>query len=63
MSKGISNEKKEKNRQLYRSIYEEYSKGDITLASLGQKYGLTKQRIWQIVSRSSLGDGDYFYKD
>ena len=63
MSKGISNEKKEENRQLYRSIYEEYNKGDITLAALGKKYGLTKQRIWQIVSRASLGDGDYFYKD
>ena len=63
MSKGISNEKKEENRQLYRSIYEEYNKGDPTLALLGQKYGLTKQIIWQIVSRSSLGDGDYFYKD
>ena len=63
MSKGISNEKKEENRQLYRSIYEEYNKGDTTLALLGQKYGLTQQRIWQIVSRSSLGDGDYFYKD
>ena len=50
MSKGISNEKKEENRQLYRSIYEEYNKGDTTLALLGKKYGLTKQRIWQIVS-------------
>ena len=63
MSKGISDEQKEQNRQLYRSIYEEYSKGDITLASLGEKYKLTKQRIWQIVSRSSLGGGDYFYRD
>ena len=27
MSKCISNEKKEENRQLYRSIYEEYNKG------------------------------------
>ena len=63
MSKGISNEKKAENRQLYRSIYEEYNKGDTTLALLGQKYGLTKQRIWQIVSRASLGGGDYFYKD
>ena len=62
MSKGISDEQKEENRQLYRSIYEEYNKGDTTLALLGQKYGLTKQRIWQIVSRASLGDGDYFYK-
>ncbi len=63
MSKGISDEQKEQNRQLYRSIYEEYSKGDITLSLLGEKHGLTKQRIWQIVSRSSLGEGDYFYKD
>ena len=63
MSKGISVELKEENRQLYRSIYEEYNKGDTTLALLGQKYGLTKQRIWQIVSRASLGAGDYFYKD
>ena len=37
MSKGISNEKKEENRQLYRSIYEEYNKGDTTLALLGKK--------------------------
>ena len=45
MSKGISDEQKEQNRQLYRSIYEEYSKGDITLSLLGEKHGLTKQRI------------------
>ena len=63
MSKGISDEQKEENRQLYRSIYEEYNKGDTTLALLGQKYGLTKQRTWHNVSRASLGDGDYFYKD
>ena len=54
MNKGISDEQK---------IYEEYSKGNTTLASLGEKYKLTKQRIWQIVSRSSLGGGDYFYRD
>ena len=41
MSKGISDEKKEENRQLYRSIYEEYNKGDTTLALLGQKYGFS----------------------
>ena len=63
MSKGISDEQKEENRQLYRKIYEEYNKGNITLALLGEKYGLTKQRIWQIVSRASTGDGDYFYND
>ena len=63
MSKGISDEKKEENRQLYRTIYDTYSKGDTTLALLGEKYGLTKQRIWQIVSQSSLGEGNYFYKD
>tara|TARA_R110000772_G_scaffold74802_4_gene162813 strand:- start:813 stop:1004 length:192 start_codon:yes stop_codon:yes gene_type:complete len=63
MSKGISDKKKEKNRRLYRKIYEEYSKGNTTLASLGEKYKLTKQRIWQIVNRSKIGDGDYFYRD
>ena len=31
-----------------------------TLEEIGIKYGMTKQRVWQIVRFNELGNGDYY---
>ena len=31
-----------------------------TMEEIGKKYTLTKQRVWQIIRRCKLGDGDYY---
>jgi len=59
--KGISQEKIKENDIKYRAIYEKWSTQDLTLEQLGKEYAVTKQRMWQIVTRCKLGDGDYYY--
>ena len=53
----------EKEAELYLGRYEEmyslYLNG-WTLLRIGHRYDLTKQRVWQIIRRCKLGDGDYY---
>ncbi len=41
-------------------IFRLYSEEEKTLEEIGKDYGLTKQRVWQIVQRCSDGQGDYY---
>ena len=55
-----------KNRNL--NIYQEYVETNQTMEQLADKYNITKQRIWQIIRRCTMGAGDYYrgfenYKD
>jgi len=59
--KGISQEKAKENAIRYRAIYEKWSTQETTLEELGKEYNITKQRMWQIITRCKLGDGDYYY--
>jgi len=59
--RGIETHKAEQNSKRYRAIYDDWKAAEETLAELGDKYDLTKQRVWQIVTRCKLGDGDYYY--
>ena len=61
--KGISKQDAEMYSARYRSIYDQWTdeKEPITLEALGKEHDLTKQRIWQIVTRCKLGSGDYYY--
>jgi len=43
-------------------IFRLYSEEEMTLESIGEKYNLTKQRVWQIVQRCLEGQGDYYSK-
>ena len=58
--KGISESKAAfyKNRNL--SIYEEYLNEDTTMESIATRYALTKQRVWQIIRRCQVGEGNYY---
>ena len=41
-------------------IFRLYSEEEKTLEEIGKDYGLTKQRVWQIVQRGLEGHGDYY---
>ena len=41
-------------------IFRLYSEEEKTLEEIGKDYGLTKQRVWQIVQRCLDGQGDYY---
>jgi len=34
----------------------------MTLREIGERFEVTKQRVWQIVDRMKEGEGDYYYK-
>ena len=58
--KGISQNKALENSIRYKKIYEKWEEGNTTLKELGEHHNVTKQRMWQIITRCKLGDGDYY---
>ena len=58
--KGISYIKAKQNSIKYREMYDKWQTENDTLQQIGKEYGITKQRVWQIVTRCKLGDGDYY---
>ena len=59
--KGISQQKAKENSIRYRDMYDKWTSSETTLEQLGKEYDVTKQRVWQIITRCKLGDGDYYY--
>ena len=43
-----------------KDMWDAYKKGK-TMEQIGDEYGVTKQRVHQIIRRCKLGDGDYYY--
>ena len=41
-------------------IYKRYKEEDVTMDGLAAVYDLTKQRVWQIVRRCQIGNGNYY---
>jgi len=60
MTSGIEVLRKLEQQELYLKIYNEYLSSDITLQDLGEKYGITRQRVSQIVIRCKVGEGNYY---
>ena len=58
--RGINQQKANENQQRYREIYAAYMTKEKTLKDLGTEHGITRQRIWQIITRCKLADGDYY---
>ena len=52
--------KKAELKDLYFNIYMTYINSHTTLEDIGLKYNISKQRVWQIVRYSKLGDGNYY---
>jgi|TARA_R110000803_G_scaffold159710_2_gene223771 hypothetical protein len=46
--------------KMYFDIFMYSSNREMTLEEIGIKYGITKQRAWQIVRFNQLGNGDYY---
>ena len=59
--RSLSQEKIISNQEYYRLVYELWKEGK-TLREIGERFGVTKQRAWQIVDRMKEGNGDYYYK-
>ncbi len=57
--KGISQEKAKQNTLKYKMMFEQWKIGS-TLVEIGEDYKISKQRVWQIITRCKLGDGDYY---
>ena len=59
--RSLTQEKIFSNQEYYRLVYELWKEGK-TLREIGEQFGVTKQRAWQIVDRMKEGNGDYYYK-
>ena len=59
MAKGISEESASCYLDKYREMLSLYEQGK-TLEQIGDRYGITKQRVHQIIRRCKIGDGDYY---
>jgi len=59
--RSLSQEKIISNQEYYRLVYELWKEGK-TYREIGEQFGVTKQRAWQIVDRMKEGNGDYYYK-
>ena len=46
----------------YKEIYQLYTTETMTMKAIGDIYGITKQRVWQIIRKIEKGDGDYYYQ-
>lgn len=57
--KGISQLKAKENTIRYKTMYDKWKLG-ATLQEIGENYAISKQRVWQIITRCKLGDGDYY---
>jgi len=58
--RSLTQEKIFSNQEYYRLVYELWKEGK-TLREIGEQFGVTKQRAWQIVDRMKEGNGDYYY--
>ena len=58
--RGITPKKKVESQEKYTKIFQQWKLNEHTLLELAEEYDLTKQRIWQIITRCKLGDGDYY---
>ena len=46
--------------KMYFDIFMHTMNSELTLEEIGIKYGISKQRVWQIVRFNYLGKGDYY---
>ena len=58
--KGIDRDKATFYLERNQSIYREYVETKQTMEQLAERYNITKQRVWQIIRRCTLGEGDYY---
>jgi len=57
---GITEQQQKELSEKYEKIYALYTGTDSTLQQVGDEFGLSRQRVFQIVQRCKLGNGDYY---
>ena len=60
--KSLSKQEIESYEKIYKEIVTLYSSGTMTMKEIGEKFDITKQRVWQIITKIKKGQGDYYYE-
>ena len=60
--KSLSKQEIESYEKIYKEIVTLYSSGTMTMKEIGEKFDITKQRVWQIITKMEKGQGDYYYE-
>jgi len=58
--KGISDGKAVFYRERNLAIYDAYFTSSRTMEEIAESFHLTRQRVWQIIRRCQIGEGDYY---
>ena len=60
--KSLSKQEIESYEKIYKEIVTLYSSGTMTMKEIGERFDITKQRVWQIITKIKKGQGDYYYE-
>mgnify|MGYP003624853300 FL=1 len=60
--KSLGKKEIENYEKIYKEIVTLYSSGTMTMKEIGEKFDITKQRVWQIITKMEKGQGDYYYE-
>ena len=60
--KSLGEKEIENYEKIYKEIVTLYSSGTMTMKEIGEKFDITKQRVWQIITKMKKGQGDYYYE-
>ena len=60
--KSLSKNEIERYEKIYKEIVTLYGSGTMTMEEIGEKFEITKQRVWQIITKMKKGQGDYYYE-
>mgnify|MGYP003136384309 FL=1 len=60
--KSLSKNEIESYEKIYKEIVTLYGSGTMTMEEIGEKFEITKQRVWQIITKMKKGQGDYYYE-
>jgi DNA-directed RNA polymerase specialized sigma subunit len=60
--KSLSKQEIESYEKIYKEIVTLYSSGTMTMKEIGERFDITKQRVWQIITKMKKGQGDYYYE-
>jgi len=60
--KSLSKNEIETYEKIYKEIVTLYGSGTMTMEEIGEKFEITKQRVWQIITKMKKGQGDYYYE-
>ena len=60
--KSLSKQEIESYEKIYKEIVTLYSSGTMTMKEIGERFDITKQRVWQIITKMKKGQGDYYFE-